>query len=699
MRPFALDLETDLIRKGCQAPPLVCVALGTNEAQTVLPWYAWREEVEQVLRDDSLLLVGHNIAFDMADIGAEEPYFLPLIFRAYRKDRVACTQVRQKLCDVAGGVYRGFDDAEGDTQKIFYDLGSVAARHLKIELDKTTGDVDTCNHVLHPAKPWRCAGCNVPMYGHFRRYNVPIELWPLGAKEYPLGDIRAALGVHAAQESNAAFLEDQYRQTRAAFWLRLMMNWGIRTDAEGVDALARRTQQSAEAIAYDLRKHGLLKPKRTVHHRDGSTTVKEERIMKAVRSRVVAAYTRLGKECPLTDGGKSGDRQPATDRVTCEESGDIILEQYSKFGTLKTVLSKDLPMLRLGIFYPIHSYFEELLETGRTSSAKPNIQNLRRLPGIRECFVPNCFTCGRVYSSRDIEAGHCLVCRSELSVLVGCDYGGLELCTLAQVCYSLFGYSTLGDALNSGKDPHLMIAEDISGIPYDILLAVRKGKTNTLELDPSGQWAWLIGAWYQLPSEDEVDNLRQTGKVANFGFPGGLGPDALVFFALNNYGVRITREEAAALKDKWIRRWVEMRDYFRYVNSITNKPFPQIKQLRSNRYRGGVSYTEACNTLFQGMGADIAKEAGFNIAEGCYVDLDSHLFGCRIVNFIHDEFVIMVPESRCHEAGAELEKRMLDAAAPWLPDVRIKCERVVMRRYSNEAKAIFKNDKMVPWSP
>src|SRR5690606_32482748 len=93
---------------------------------------------------------------------------------------------------------------------------------------------------------------------------------------------------------------------------------------------------------------------------------------------------------------------------------------------------------------PIHSYFEVLRETGRTSSSNPNLQNLPRVDGVRECYVPRP---GNVY--------------------ISCDYDKAELHTLAQLCMDYFGESKLAEALNNGIDPHLQMAANILGIPYE----------------------------------------------------------------------------------------------------------------------------------------------------------------------------------------------------------------------------------------
>lgn len=666
MIPVGLDCETALIRQGLQAPPLACVAIGAKGYQTLFSREDWIPTVTHLLEDPDILLVGHNIGFDFGVLINEAPHLIPLVFNAYAANRITCTQCRQKLCDIAGGVYRGFDDIEGETQKLNYALEDLALRHLGRTLDKGT---------------WRLRyGGLIP---------VPFAHWPEGAKLYPLEDVRATLDVWEYQEQNAFFLDDQFRQARASFWLRLMTMWGIRTDEKGITELAARTRMAYDNVARELRSAGLLredKRKRDGGIREGS------RDTKAAQARVVRAYNALSREIPLTDGGKTGDRKPCLDKVTCEESGDPILIKYAQITSLKNVLSKDIPMLREGMYAPIHTTIEDILETGRTSSRKPNIQNQKRTGGIRECFVPRCLQCSRVHDSRDVALGKCLRCFGPVSVMFSCDYGGLELCTLAQACITILGHSRLAEALNNNQDPHLMMAAAILRRPYGELKAIKKAGARADCV--SGKGNARCHCDYCV-----VTNARQTGKVANFGFPGGLGAAALVFFALNNYDVHLTEEEARSLKRLWLQEWPEMRDYFAWVSSHTDKAFPQIVQLFVNRYRGNVRYTEACNSIFQGLGADIAKAAGWDILRACYdFTIDSPLYGCRIVNFVHDEFVGEAPEGRAHEAAYEVRRLMLKAAAPYLPDVKIEVEPALMRRYSKDAKPVFDRGRLIPWA-
>lgn len=539
--------------------------------------------------------------------------------------------LRQQLLDIAAGIYEGYEDNQtGKSVKIEYGLEDVCLRKLGIRLEKGTYQL---------------------RYGELR--GVPIEQWDPGAREYVLNDTRMTRALCLKQDLDAEFLEDEFRQARAAFWIQLMRTWGLRTDARGVAHLERVTKVSEDAIKGDLIAAGLLRPDRRLKSGPRKGQIEQgSRDVSAAQARMIQVCQDAGKPIRWTDGGKSGNVQPSLDKIACDESGDPILKKYAELTSLRNVLSKDVPALYGGIHQPIHSRFTVLRETGRTSSKKPNVQNSRRLPGIRECFVPS-------------QPGWVYVCA---------DFSTLELFCLAEVCHVLLGYSTLGDALTAGEDPHMRMAEQILGQPYE----------------------WLI-----LPDSKElgwVNDARQTGKVANFGFPGGLGPEALVEFAWAIYKVRLTIEQAVELKRQWLLRWPEMTDYFRYVGRETRKDWAQIRHVYSNRYRGGVAYTEACNSRFQGLGADIAKDAGWAIMVACYLDTESPLFGFRICNFVHDEFILEGPEHRAHEAALELSRIMTTVANRWLPHVPgIKAKPIVCRRYSDDAKQVWKDGRLVPW--
>lgn len=618
---FFFDLETHLTGPGSQFPPIVCMAHATDSQGPLLSDRAdaFRYFVDR-LRSD--VLVGHSVAFDIGCFGTAEPELWPEIFRAYDEGRIICTEVDAKLHDIEDGCLNGFYHDSSGAHKVGYGLDDLVLRHFGQKLDKSK---DT----------WRL------------RYKeldgIPIQSWPREAIDYPIGDVDWTRRLWSARMSRSP---DAIRQYQHAFWLRIVQANGLRTDPVAIDRFERHTRDEMGKAATELYRAGLLRPPK-------GKKLEPTRNVKAVRERVAAAYTALGLPVPLS----KSEKNTATDAFTCEESGDPVLIAYANYTSYSGIIARNIPELRAGVLEPIHSRFDSLKDTGRTGSSNPNVQN-RNTDGLasdpphwgdRECFVPS----------------------APGLVFIGSDFGGLELCTLGETCYQLVGFSVLGDTIKAGKDPHLVIAAEILGRPYDWC----KANKNT----------------------PLVYNARQTGKVANFGFPGGLGIGRLIFFAQKAYGVRLSVEEARALKELWFRLYPEMRHYFRIVDQLV-KAGGRVEQLMSGRVRGGVGYTDGCNGFFQGLGADLAKSAGYLIAKATMIQRSSPLYGWRMVNFIHDEFILEGPEESCHEAALELGEIMQSVAPIWLPNMgSIGTEPYAARRWSKAAKQVKVNGRIVPW--
>lgn len=604
--PIAWDTETALIGSALLAPPLVCMSVADGAETFLVHRTEAREWIESLLSSDRVL-VGHNVAFDFGVVASMFPDLMPAIFAKYERGEVTDTLLRQKLIDIASSS-RGFKR---------YSLEELARRWLRRRLDKDT---------------WRLR------YGEL--YDVPLSFWPDGAKAYALEDARTTLDVWREQErAQDMHLADQYRQARAAWWLHLMSAWGLRTDPKPVEALALRLQTKHDTIKAKLVEAGLVRA-------DGSRDTKKASAF------MVAACAKSGKPIKFTNPSKRHpEGQVRLDADTCDQTGNETLEAYGEFSGLKTKISNFVKLLRSGTTSPIQARFNSLLETGRTS-ASPNVQNLPRKGGVRECFVPRP---GKVFAAAD--------------------YSGFELRTVSQVIMLVLGIrSLLAEALNKGFDPHLEIARRIVGCSYAEAVA-------------------RLAA-----GDEEIDQARQVGKVANFGFPGGLGIARFVHYARKSYGVVITEDEARKLKEYWLAAWPEFVPYFKWISDQCESGPAKIEQVFVQRYRGGCSYTEAANSLFQGLASDAAKHAGFLIAKACYVDESSPLFGARPVNFVHDEFIVEVDEERAADAAEELARLMVQGASKFLPDVPPLAEPYLMRRWSKKAKPIRDaRGKLIPW--
>lgn len=270
-------------------------------------------------------------------------------------------------------------------------------------------------------------------------------------------------------------------------------------------------------------------------------------------------------------------------------------------------------------------------------------------------------------------------------VFVSADYSGLELRTVAQACIALVGYSKLADELNKPDgDPHLSLAVEL--------------------MRDAGEKIDFAEAKARLDAGDaEVDNYRTCAKGENFGFPGGLGPTSFPAYAWKAYKVRVTPAQTKRHKEIWLSKYTEFREYFAAVRDMGHGGRYTIEHIFTRRLRGGCTYTAACNSFFQGLGADAAGAALFDVSEGCYVPLGGYrapLFGSRVVNFVHDEIIIETPDDARAPAVADaLVETMIRGAAPFLPDVPPKVDAKLMRYWSKRAKALKDpaTGALVPW--
>jgi hypothetical protein len=668
------DTETCLFRPGVMAPEMVCIShqrpgegpqlIHANDPRTLPLVTSWLES--------DALLVGQHVCYDLAVVAAWRPHLVPLIFRKYDRGQITCTKIRQQLLDIAGGEFRGrFHEYHKDIELTPDELAAaVAAQQLSFQRGEI-GHVEqiTLKRKVKAARwiphkydledlCYRHTGRRLEKdiwrlrYGEF--LNVPIERWPEGARLYPLEDARATLDVFLSQEVHAQFIPNQFHQAMGAWALHLEHTWGLRTHGASVDKLEKETIEALANIEDGLKDVGLVRSKgKKAGTRD----------TKVAKARMISVCAQKGMIVRLTDKGGV-----CLDSDACEATEDHILEDYAELTSLKAMLSKDIPALQSGTVFPVHTSYG-LAASGRSTSSKPNVQNPKRkneiwrngvmkyrLPDVRECFVPRQ---GKVFAQADFSA--------------------MELCTLAQVCISLFGFSALGDALNAGIDPHTDFACSILGISYEE--GVQRKKAN----------------------EPIFDDRRQTAKVANFGFPGGLGAESLVLYARKSYNVTLTEERAKALKVAWLARWPEMRLFFQYVGNLINQDtgLGAMQTLFSNRWRGGTHYTALCNGFFQSLAADAAKWANYLVSRACYAEPQSVMFGSRPVNFVHDEVFAEVDDDEyAHDKAVELSRIMIAGANLFLPDVPAKAEPLLARCWSKKAKAIFdSNKRLIPWSP
>jgi DNA polymerase I-like protein with 3'-5' exonuclease and polymerase domains len=237
----------------------------------------------------------------------------------------------------------------------------------------------------------------------------------------------------------------------------------------------------------------------------------------------------------------------------------------------------------------------------------------------------------------------------------------------------MFQHSRMAEEINAGRDVHCILAADIAGVPYDTAVA-------GVQADDS--------FWKE---------KRQVAKSANFGLWGGMRERRFTALLKANSGQLLEINVVKHIRQTWLRTWPEAAQYLEWHERACATGFAKITQYKSNRERGRLTYSQACNTRFQGLIADATKAAGWALAEEMYNIPESVLFGSRIVNYPHDEFIIEVPEEKAHECAMRIGEIVIHETGAYLPDVPPRASPYLTRYWSKKAKAIWQNGRLVPW--
>lgn len=750
MTLFAFDFETHLIGPDkCQCgevhgqfPPAVCLTWANDEGESGIDKpVTGLARLQSALLDEQCTIIGANTAFDVHVSIYEAERFGASWWtsqhkdfewwaawdRAYSQGRVRDVLVRARLLNLAAGRFKFHRHSDGYSERVDHDLKGVAKDTIGMRLDKSN---DT----------WRLRYAELD--------DVPFSKWPKEAIGYAMLDAEVTGAVFEAQENWRTHrlyehipelwqgklvlpqgeepdpLASEYMENYHALWLSTMSGHvGVMVDEFALAQYERRMLLEYQDLSTVVRKHGML---RREYWRDmarlreqksewagnarwkelkGALDVDDPLALQAweelkaeglvrwkhckntgvAKQRVVDIFTQAGRDIPVTDGfdkamkkfNRGEGPEPlrtefvALDADTCRIGGlleveldlpEQKLQAYADLVHVAKAVNTDIPKIRPGIERPLHTHYTTLLETGRTSSANPPLQNRDRgkdeVAGDRECFIPT----------------------REGYVYIDIDYPQLELYCLAQVCKWLLGFSSMGDAMLNGQDLHIAVAGRMLGL---------ESYEDAFECFEAGK----------------MKKERQAAKAVNFGRPGGLGPNTMVGYAAKSYGVYKSKDDWKKLLDLWSDLWVEMPAYFKHIESCETYEGSGdflVAQCQSGRLRAGATYTAACNSNYQGLGADVAKLAGLYLWRASYVrGVDPVLFGegaglrttqLRPGHFIHDQFLCEAREDKAQEQLPRVEYWCQKAARDLLPDygdaMARKTKALIARRWSKQADRI-----------
>lgn len=471
--------------------------------------------------------------------------------------------------------------------------------------------------------------------------DVPLESWPPEAVKYCHKDaLNTWLVSKHLDEVLGRPPPTDNLQVRSAWALHIMGVWGVRTDPATVATAEHRWQTRFARLQRVLIQKGFLRE-------DGSKDTKL----------ITAAIQASGAPVGWTATGKVSLAKDSLKEIQHLVRGLRALVAYTH---VQKYLTTYLPRMWKATQRPFCPAWNTLVSSGRTSCGGSrgdgeagNIQNLPRSGPVRECYVPRA---GHYYCSTD--------------------YDTAELRSLAQVHITMGFDSVLAKELREGKDPHLAFAaEELLHISYAEAKERKKDK--------------------------DVAEARQFAKVFNFGAPGGLGAASMTSYAKASYNLDLPEDRAREIRNAWLDHYPEMRRYFRVIGDKTEEGTARYLIHPVTKFvRGRVTFTEACNHMFQHLTACGAKEGFYRVSRECYTDETSPLYGSRPVMFIHDEVVSELPIERSHEAAVRQAEVMIEGMNEYVTDVPNTCSPALMERLYKGAEAVYdQNKRLLPWRP
>lgn len=432
--------------------------------------------------------------------------------------------------------------------------------------------------------------CNFEQFLGKDIHQIPGEFLEYGAKDVVATyELHKTLAMRVATISNKGMLTLPIQVAGAVALNRIYLR-GIGFDLDKKEVLEERLNGRLERIGDKLATYGWARGI------PGSNDAYEN----------IVRY--LGLNLPTTESGMVSSKEE--DLAPYKDKSDFIKNYLDYHSIEKTIsFTKNIKTER------VHPRYSLLKNTGRTSCTGSkqgacNIQQLPRDGEVRSLFIPK-----------------------DGCKFIITDYTAIELSALAQVTYSLYGFSKMRELINEGRDLHKYAASRI----YNI-------------------------------NEDEVDkSQRLLAKILNFGLGANMSHITFVEYA-KQFGVELTEDESFKLKNSWVKIFPEMKKYWNLGGEFGAT---YTHTTLTGRVRNNCSYTAYLNTSFQGLAADGAKLALY------YLDHKK----VDIVAFVHDEIVSEVPTHLVEEKLALQEDIMIRAMRQVIPDVEVRVESQVEDKY------------------
>ena len=664
---IGFDTEGALITETTPVPRLCCLTYYVEGRSYIVGYRQAGDAFKEMMRyalQRRHVMVAHHLTHDTMSLLLNDTSIEDLLIECYDHGLFEDTLLNEKLDDIARGEYDnkkkarwGTDPTTGKRRMFYYGLGDSVMRRI--------GRV-----VAKGEDTWR------KRYDELR--DVPLDQWPRDALDYALDDATWVTALRTKQDEDEAaspahgqvyVYTDAAAQARAGFGLALCRWLGVPTDPVMTLHVKDKLSKRQAAVIERLYETGFVKKpfwmpkaKRWAPASTNETLIKTKLLeaarLKNIDVKVTPKAQKENEEVYVSPfDPRLTLAEISIDKEARQRVDDPDINKYGEYQSVSKLLTYT-KILETGFTHPIHSEPNTLVANGRISwgSDSPdgvgddaksvNLTNLPKEPGIRECYIapPDHY-------------------------MWTIDFSQLELCTVAQACLDLLGYSQIADLINQGEDLHTRLA----------LLFLRPKGIN-LSTD---EFKRLLKSDDVVYNGLTADDLRNASKRTNFGFLGGMGVDK---FMQQNRDLKLPRADVEGFKKTFMTGYAEMKDFFKIADQISNGS-AQLVQLTSYRIRGGLGYCDAANTWFSGLAADGVKDALYRVQREFFFDKTSVLYGNGgVFADIHDELAGFARRRVAHEVVERVDEIMRFCMQERTSQVKIKTSKALSLRWRKGAK-------------
>jgi DNA polymerase I-like protein with 3'-5' exonuclease and polymerase domains len=256
--------------------------------------------------------------------------------------------------------------------------------------------------------------------------------------------------------------------------------------------------------------------------------------------------------------------------------------------------------------------------TGRSSSSRPNCQNMPRSKAFRGLIIP-----------------------APGNVLLICDFSQIELRVMAQIT----------------RDPVMLAAYN---------------STDKVLGDLHRRTAAVLN---NIAPHEVTDEQRSKAKNIIFGVMYGMTGRSLKSYMFSNFNVRLTLEEAVIYHQRFMEQYVGVREYHAEIErKIQAGALQEIRSIGGHRRLlsgDDARLSLVANAAVQSCAATIMKEAAVNIQP---VFDEFGISSAKLINIVHDEAVVEVSQEESETALQLLIETMELAEAKYITAVPAKAE-------------------------